>query len=458
MPLSISKATVSSLISIIIKNYLMQKRIAIYFSIIAIFIISANFISCSKPSTPAPPVATCADKTIVINGSTTPTSGGTTTNGSITVSATGSTGFTYSVGSGAFQSSGSFTTLAAGTYTVTAKDDAGCTSTKSFVVAATACPTIVVTATVTNTSSPTSTNGAISASATGSTGLTYSKDGVNFQATGSFTALAVGSYTITVKDVNGCTGSAIFSVSSVACPTITISSTTTPTAGPTATNGSISATASGGVAPYTYSKDGTNFQASGTFSSLLAGNYTIVAKDANSCLGSSATITVASTPCPTITLSANVVASDKCLNNNGSITAIASGSTGYTYNLNGGTYQAGALFGSLATGSYTLGVKDANGCTTTSPVTVAVAVAGPNFSAVKALLATNCAFAGCHASPNPQGGVDLTVDCTIVAQSARIKARAVDANPSVMPPTGALSAADKLKITNWIAAGGQHSN
>jgi large repetitive protein len=436
----------------------MINKLLIGFSAIAFILVSCYFISCSKPSTTTPPAATCADKTIVITGTTTNTSGGTTTNGTITVSATGSTGFTYSVGSGAFQTSGSFTSIAAGTYTVTAKDDAGCTSTKSFQVTATACPTILVTATVTNTSSPTATNGAIAASATGSTGLTYSKDGVNFQATGSFTALAVGSYTITVKDVNGCTGSAIFSVSSVACPTITISSTTTPTAGPTATNGSISATASGGVAPYTYSKDGTNFQASGTFSSLLAGNYTIVAKDANSCLGSSATITVASTPCPTITLTGNVVASDKCLNNNGSITANASGSSGLTYNLNGGAYQVGALFGSLAAGGYTLGVKDANGCTTTTPVTVTVAAAGVNFTAVKAVLATNCAFAGCHAGAGSQNGIDFTIDCTIVAQSARIKARAVDANPSVMPPSGAISAADKLKITNWIAAGGQHSN
>jgi large repetitive protein len=437
----------------------MQKKIALCFSIIVLFIISTNFISCSKPSTPAPPVATCADKTIVINGTTTPTSGGTSANGSITVSATGSTGFSYNVNGGAFQTSGNFTNLAAGTYTVIAKDDAGCTSTKSFVVTATACPTIIVTATVTNASSQAANNGAISASATGSTGLTYSKDGTNFQATGSFTGLTVGNYTITVKDVNGCTGSAIFSVSNVACPTITISFTTTATSGPTATNGSISATASGGVAPYQYSRDGINFQNSGIFNALPAGNnYTIIAKDANSCSGTSTTIVVASTPCPTITLSANVVGSDKCLNNNGSITAVASGSTGLTFNLNGGTYQANTLFGNLATGGYTLGVKDANGCTTTTPVTVAVAAAGVNFSAVKAVLATNCAFAGCHAGASPQNGLDFTIDCTIVAQSARIKARAVDANPSVMPPSGALSAADKLKITNWIAAGGQHSN
>ena len=44
------------------------------------------------------------------------------------------------------------------------------------------------------------------------------------------------------------------------------------------------------------------------------------------------------------------------------------------------------------------------------------------------------------------------VDCNIVANKARIKVRAVD--ESSMPPGNPLSAADKKKITDWIAAGG----
>jgi large repetitive protein len=437
----------------------MQKKIALCCSIFILFIISTNFISCSKPDTTSPPVATCADKTIVITGTTTATSGGTTSNGSINVSATGSTGFTYSIG-GAFQASGSFTSLAAGTYSVTAKDDAGCTSIKSFVVTASACPTINITAVITFASGPAATNGAINATATGSTGFTYSIGSAAFQASGNFTGLSGNvTYQITAKDLNGCTATTGFTVNVLNAPVITVITTTVPSSGPTATNGSISASASGGIAPYQYSLNGGAFQGQGTFGSLLAGsNYSVVAKDFNGNLSASFPVTVSFTPCPTITLSANVLGADKCLNNNGSITAVATGSTGLTYNLNGGTYQAGTLFGSLTTGGYTLGVKDANGCITTTPVTVAVAAAGVNFTAVKAVLASNCAFAGCHAGANPQNGLDFTVDCTIVAQSARIKARAVDATPSVMPPGGGLSAADKLKITNWIAAGGQHSN
>jgi len=48
------------------------------------------------------------------------------------------------------------------------------------------------------------------------------------------------------------------------------------------------ASASGGTAGYTFSKDGVNFQASGVFTGLAAGDYTITAKDSHNCLGTKA--------------------------------------------------------------------------------------------------------------------------------------------------------------------------
>ena len=81
------------------------------------------------------------------------------------------------------------------------------------------------------------------------------------------------------------------------------------------------------------------------------------------------------------------------------------------------------------------------------------------FLAVKAVLATNCAIPGCHSLPSPQNGLDFADDCTIVSQGLRIKARAVDAIPSQMPPSGPpLSTADKQKIIDWLNAGGKHNN
>lgn len=48
-------------------------------------------------------------------------------------------------------------------------------------------------------------------------------------------------------------------------------------------SGEITASATAGQSPYMYSIDDTNFQSSGTFSSLAAGNYSITVIDANDC-------------------------------------------------------------------------------------------------------------------------------------------------------------------------------
>ena len=128
------------------------------------------------------------------------------------------------------------------------------------------------------------------------------------------------------------------------------------------------------------------------------------------------------------------------------------------YNINGGAFQTSAIFNALATGNYNLNVRDVNGCISTATAQVNIAPAGPNFVNVKTIMVANCAFAGCHGGSSPQSGINLADDCMIVAQAARIKARAVDGNPSFMPAAGQLSASDKQKIIDWINAGGRHSN
>jgi hypothetical protein len=241
--------------------------------------------------------------------------------------------------------------------------------------------------------------------------------------------------------------------------TIVVTGVATVASAVATSDGTITVAASGGVAPYTFSKNGgSSFQTSASYNNLNPGNYTIVAKDANNCTGTSGTITVAFAGCPDITISTTIVNSDKC-SNTGSVSITATGSTGLLYNINNGTYQTSNVFGSLATGTYTIGVKDAGGCVKTGSATVGAAAAGPNFLNVKAILAANCALSGCHAGPSPQNGINFADDCTIVSQNLRIKARAVDGNPSFMPPTGTnLSAGDQQKITDWINAGGQYGN
>jgi large repetitive protein len=316
--------------------------------------------------------------------------------------------------------------------------------------------TIAVAGTTTQTSNATTANGTISASATGSTGFTYSINGT-FQPTGNFTGLAVGNYTVTAKDADGCTGTKAFTITAAACPTIAIAQTVTPASGLTA-NGTITLIATGGTAPYQYSKDnGVTFQATGSFTNLASGNFNTVAKDANNCTAS-LTVTVASVCPATLTAIATPTVTVKCAPSTGSLTLVGSGgATPYTYSVNGGTFQSSGLFSTLAFGNVTYVVKDANGCTSNGSSAIAYGPAGTGFTAVKNIMNTYCT--SCHGAVSPQSGINFTDDCTIVSKAARIKARCVDLNPSQMPPSGpGVTAAEKAAITAWVTAGGNYNN
>jgi hypothetical protein len=54
----------------------------------------------------------------------------------------------------------------------------------------------------------------------------------------------------------------------------------------------------------------------------------------------------------------------------GSITATASGSSGYEYQLNGGTFQSSNKFDNLVAGTYFVNVKDGDGCTATGNIII----------------------------------------------------------------------------------------
>jgi hypothetical protein len=323
--------------------------------------------------------------------------------------------------------------------------------------------TVAVTGTTTNATQGQS-DGSISVSATGGSGFTFSLGGGAFQSSGNFSNLAAGTYTITARNSNGCSGSAQFTIgSNNPCTGVTITVTATVTNATTGqSNGSIVATATGGTG-FTYSINGGAFQATGTFNNLAAGNYTITARTAAGCQGSAQFTVGANNPCAgvIINLSTTTVNAVPCGGPQGSITASATGSTGFTFSLNSGAFQAGTVFNNLAAGSYTITARDANGCTQTVNATVGNASAGPLFSAVRSIITANCAVAGCH-NASAAGGINFTVDCNIVSSGQRIKARAVDAagtgSQMPPPPNPALSAVQRQAITDWLTAGGRFDN
>jgi hypothetical protein len=401
----------------------------------------------------------CAGVTVVV-GSTqvNPTTG--LSNGSITASATGGSAFTYSINNGAYQASATFTGLATGNYTLTAKNSNGCTGVKQVTLGANN-PCTGVTVAVTSTQvNPMvgQANGSITASATGGAGFTYSINNGAYQASGTFSGLAAGTYTISAKNSNGCLGVKQITLTATdPCAGVTVVVATTNTNPSTGlSNGSITAVASGSTG-FNYSINNGAYQASGTFSGLAAGTYSVTAKSTNGCLGTKQVVLTATSPCANvnIALSATVANTTPCVapTNNGKITLTASGSTGLTYNINGGAYQASNIFASLNAGTYLMGVKDVNGCTKTLSLAVAVMPAGVTFAPVKALILSRCAGGSCHTNGGSAAGYNFDTDCNIVNYWSQINKSTVLYTMIKMPLGTLLSASEKTTVTNWINAG-----
>jgi guanyl-specific ribonuclease Sa len=315
-------------------------------------------------------------------------------NGTITATGTGGIApYQYSRDGITFQTSNVFTGLAAGTYTITVKDAVACTNIVNITVASTGGPAVSATSTASSCTGPT---GSITITATGTPALIYSINGTTFVSTNTFTGLAAGNYIAYVKDGGGCINAIPIAVTANAGPSVTAVST------PSSCNiddGTITATGSGGTAPYTYSKDGVIYSGSNVFTGLAPGNYVVYVKDNNNCIQTTA-ITVLNASGLTITVS-SINAS--CNNIGGSITAIATGNTPpLTYSLDGVTYQASNIFTGLAAGNYTVYVKDNNGCFVTKPATV-VAVVGPSLTVTT--INANCASSNGVIRATGSGGI-----------------------------------------------------
>lgn len=135
----------------------------------------------------------------------------------------------------------------------------------------------------------------------------------------------------------------------------------------------------------------------------------------------------------------------------GTITVTSPIGSGYTYSIDGTTFQASTNFFNLATGTFTVTAKNSIGCKGTTTATIVGY--GPKFYNVRTIVNGYCG--PCHLNGAISGAKNFDADDAIVASWDRIKARAVDNLPSQMPqaPNAALTAIDKQKITDWVNAG-----
>ncbi len=298
----------------------------------------------------------------LVSTPTQPTCGG--TNGSVSLSASnGSSPYVYSKDGINYGSSNVFSGLSAGSYTFYVKDANGCVSSTTVNLTSSS-SNLVLTGTPTQPSCGVS-NGSVSLSASnGSSPYVYSKDGINYGSSNVFNGLSAGSYTFYVKDANGCVSSTTVNLTSSPSNLSLVSTPTQPTCG--GTNGSVSLSASNGISPYVYSRDGINYVSSNVFSGLSAGSYTFYVKDANGCVSST---TVNLTSSLSNLILTGTPTQPSCGVSNGSVSLLASnGSSPYVYSKDGINYVSSNVFSGLIAGSYTFYVKDANGCVSSTTV------------------------------------------------------------------------------------------
>lgn len=272
----------------------------------------------------------------------------------------GTTPFRYSLDGVNYQSSNVFNGLSSGTYPLTVKD-AYLETYTTIVTVFDNCP--LVTAQVTD---ETCAGGDGSITAEGSNGTPpyrYSLDGVNFQTNPLFSGLTAGNYTLWIEDAINTKNSTPVTVANNC---FQISASSTPEACGKS-NGSITVSVTNGTGPFSYSRDGVNFQPGNVFTGLAAGPYSITVKDAAGNRQVSS-VTVTATPGPTPAI---IVSPASCLNNDGGlVVSSTSGTAPFSYSLDGQNFVSSGQFTGLPSGSQTVWVQDANGCIASTAYTV----------------------------------------------------------------------------------------
>jgi gliding motility-associated-like protein len=305
-------------------------------------------------------------------------------NGSAMVNAAGGTGaYTYTWSVTPSQNTANATNLLAGTYSVIVADINNCSITSTVTLTEPVLLTSTVTATSNYNGLNISCNGLTDGSASvtvagGTAPLSYNWNSIPSQTTAMAINLAAGVYSVTVTDLNGC---AVLNAVTLMQPAA-ISATTAVTSNYNGqdiscfglSDATATVTTLGGNGTYTYSWSTTPTQTTATASNLSAGNYSVIVTDINNC---SVTKTITIGQPASLAASATITSNYNGQNiscfglSDGSVTAIANGGTGaYTYTWNTVPSQTTASANNLSAGIYSVNIMDANGCTSSTSITL----------------------------------------------------------------------------------------
>jgi hypothetical protein len=267
----------------------------------------------------------------------------------------------------------------AGTYTVSVSNASGCTGTASAVIIVNP----ILTPTITGPSS-------ICSGVTGTldAGAGYSSYSWSNSAITQTIPVSAGTYTVTVSNASGCTGTASAVVNLNANLTPTISGPASICSGNTAT-----LDAGSGYSTYSWSTSA----ATQAIPVTTAGSYTVTVSNASGCTGTAlAVVNLNASPTPTITGPSSICS--------GSTATLDAGNGYSTYSWS--TSAVTQTIPVTTAGSYTVTVSNALGCTGTNSIIISISAvpianAGPDINICQGASASLNAIGGSNYSWSP---------------------------------------------------------
>jgi hypothetical protein len=309
----------------------------------------------AQPATPSNPAVTLVQPSCFVS------------TGTITITSPIGLGMTYSIdGSTYSNTTGIFGSVSSGTYVVTAKSSLGCISSGTSTTinsqpSTPSTPAITLTQPTCSVST-----GTITITSPKAVGMTYSIDGTTYtNTTGIFTPLAAGTYSVTAKNSSGCISSASSVSINVqpATPAAPEATLTQPTCSLSTGTITITSPKEGGM---TYSMNGSTYtNTTGIFSGIVAGPYTLTAKNSVGCISSGSGVTITAQP-TTPSSPVTILTQPTCSSSTGTIVITSPSGTGMTYSIDGSTYtNTTGTFTSVDPETYSVTAKSSAGCIST---------------------------------------------------------------------------------------------